>query len=52
MTKEELLEALKEIYKNEGDKEMAHVRADNSLLEYINDEDITNAYEEIEKWYA
>ena len=34
------------------DQEMAHVDADDALLEFIGDEDITRAWNAIEKWYA
>jgi len=29
-----------------------HLEADNLLLDYINDEQITEAFERIEKWYS
>jgi len=51
MTKEELLSILKELQEN-GDQEIAHAKADDALLEYINDEDVSKAFEEIDKWYA
>lgn len=35
-----------------GDPEADHVKADRLLLEYIGDEEITAAFEKIEKWYA
>jgi hypothetical protein len=50
MTKEELLKALSEC--DEGDEEVNHVKADDLLLEYINDPEITLAFESIDKWYA
>lgn len=56
MTKEELLRELisfqvktKDMY---WDQEGAHIRADEALLEYINDEEIKKAYNSIDKWYA
>lgn len=61
MTKEELLKTLKEICNkiNEAeessgyyDLESSHLEADNLLLEYINDEAVTEAYNDIDKWYA
>lgn len=52
MTKEELLKKLAEIKKYDGDTEAAHGDADDALLEYINDEEISNAYNIIDKWYA
>lgn len=42
MTKEELLKKLEDFGKN-NDKEMAHVYADDALLDYINDKDISAA---------
>ena len=33
------------------DMEMAHLEADNLLLEYVNDDDIRRAYDEIPKSY-
>lgn len=51
MKKEELLKRLKEL-QGEGDTEAAHSIADNLLIEFINDPDITEAYEAIDKWYA
>ncbi|MFH2047887.1 MAG: hypothetical protein ABIJ12_00425 [bacterium] len=29
-----------------------HIKADDLLLEYINDKEVTNLFEKIEKWYA
>lgn len=52
MTKEELIEKLRIIEKNNSDKELAHVEADNLLLQFIDDEDIKLAFDEIDKWYA
>ncbi len=51
MTKEELLERLKQSA-NSDDTEGAHSDADDDLIAYINDEDITKAYNEVPKWYA
>lgn len=34
------------------DPERDHKTADSLLLEYINDTEITSAFDEIEKWYA
>ena len=53
MTKEELLEKLKSIdIEHNGDTETAHIKADEALLEYINDKEIIEAYNQIDKWYA
>jgi len=51
MTRQELLERLKEINEN-SDTEGGHIEADEALIEYINDEDIKKAYDDIRKWYA
>jgi len=51
VTKEELIAKLKECAAN-GDLEVAHWDADQLLLEYINDQDITEAYRDVGKWYA
>lgn len=49
MTKDELIEQLRAL--NE-DTEQNHIDADALLLAYINDPDITDAYQAIAKWYA
>ena len=51
MTKDELIKQLKDLLANK-DQEMAHVEADDLLLKFINDKEISEAYESIEKWYA
>lgn len=51
MTKEELLERLKECETN-ADTEAAHSDADDALIEFINDTEITEAYQRVHKWYA
>jgi len=51
MTKEELLEALKALIPDSPTEE-AHMEADALLLKYINDLEITAAYDALEKWYA
>lgn len=50
MTKEELIEKLSEL--NGEDPELDHIQADNLLLEYINDVEISKAFTKIDKWYA
>ncbi len=53
MTKQELIEKLEEIAINDKyDEESAHIHADYALLEYINDEAVTAAYDKVNKWYA
>lgn len=51
MTKEELITKLNDLL-SEHDAEKAHIKADELLLEYIDDMDIEVAYEAIEKWYS
>jgi Glu-tRNA(Gln) amidotransferase subunit E-like FAD-binding protein len=51
ITKEELIKKLKELAKD-NDYEMAHIKADNLLLLYLNDEEIEEAYDSVGKWYA
>lgn len=50
LTKEELIEKLKVL--ESRDPEDAHREADRLLIEYINDEDIEQAFFEVPKWYA
>lgn len=61
MKRDELYEKLKKIYENQKNlfetekvfnADDDHVLADRLLLEYINDEDITEIFDSIEKWYA
>lgn len=51
MKRQELLKKLKEC-KEMGDFEHQHALADKFLLEFINDEEISKAFDEIGKWYA
>lgn len=51
MNKSELIAKLEKIKEN-SDTEVAHADADEALLEFINDAEIREAYEKIEKWYA
>ncbi len=54
MTREQLIEALigAEEYAAVEDQEEAHIWADQVLLEYIGDEEITAYFNDIDKWYA
>jgi hypothetical protein len=52
MSKEAVIQRLNEIAINSDDKEINHALADKLLLAFINDEEITAAYNKIEKWYA
>lgn len=48
-----LLEQLEElVQRSEHDSEQAHVSADDLLLEFINDEEISEKYGRIQKYYA
>ena len=49
ITKAELLEI---IQRDTGDTERDHENADKALLNYINDEEITTAFDAVYKWYA
>jgi len=51
MTKAELLVSLGQLYEiGKRDPEQAHVRADNALLSFINDDEIAQAYVSIKKY--
>lgn len=50
--REELLVRLRELHGPSGDIEAQHSIADQALLDYIADPEITEAYEAIERWYA
>ena len=51
MDKDELLRELKKLAKL-GDPEMAHGEADDLLLAYIDNSEVTKAFNDIEMWYA
>ncbi len=51
MTKNQLLEKLQEAAKNK-DKEDRHLQMDRLLLKYVNDERITELFNETDMWYA
>ena len=50
MTKEDLLLKLKSF--TGRDPEVEHRQADSALLDYIDDEEITDAFWAIKKWYS
>jgi hypothetical protein len=53
MTRDELLAKLRELGDRVGfGTESDHIEADRALLEYIGDPEITEAFGNIEKWYA
>lgn len=47
---EKLLNRLKDL--KDADPEWGHSEADKALLEYINNSEVTEAFEEIDKWYS
>lgn len=49
MNKEELIRILRT---DSEDKEDDHIKSDEALLEYINDEKITEAFNSVDKWYS
>jgi hypothetical protein len=51
MEKEELIKELEKLYEN-PDTEDAHFEADNLIIDYIDDREIKEAYENVSKWYA
>ena len=51
--KKKLITELQKISRTENDDyEITHYKADKLLLQYINDEEITEAYENVGKWYS
>jgi predicted transposase YdaD len=52
MTKKELIEKLREIQKDTDDIEKNHKEADDLLLEYIGDMEVSVAFSDVDKWYA
>ena len=50
ITKEQLLEMLEKC--NDNDAESGHIEADNYLLDYIDDEKVRKAFDELHKWYV
>ena len=51
MNKQQLLERLKKQHEHQ-DPERAHPYADDLLLEYINDKEITKPFKADQRWYA
>ena len=51
MTRDELLTKLRECAET-PDPEVAHELADEALIEYINDAAVTEAFEQVDRWYA
>jgi hypothetical protein len=51
VSRDELLAELRKLTKG-GDEEINHCRADSLLLEFIDDPEVTEAFDAIDKWYA
>lgn len=55
MTRAELIALLAELQRqdqNNGDIESIHADADDALLKYIDDPEVTERYNSLDKWYA
>lgn len=53
MEKEVLIKKLKKLSSDKnGDYEITHYRADKLLIQYINDKEIEEAYDDVGKWYS
>lgn len=52
MKKKDLIERLKLLADINGDVEQTHQAADKMLLDYINDPEVTETFNDINKWYA
>ena len=51
MTRDELLDKLLALG-NESNTELSHLAADEALLEYINDDNISFAFMRLDRWYS
>lgn len=51
MNRQQLIERMKALTDG-GDTETRHVAADALLLEYIGDDELTEAFNSLKKWYA
>ena len=52
VSKERYDRLLKKLGLEYGDREVTHAKMDELLLEYINDKEITDAFNKVGKWYA
>ena len=52
LTKAELIKRLRELAKEDSDLETVHIEADELLLKFINSRAVSNAFNEVGKWYA
>lgn len=50
--RDHLLATLRSLKNRTGDTEMNHYDADAALIDYIDDPEIAEAYDDIGKWYA
>lgn len=50
--KNRLIRRLKAIHRKNGSPEPKHLHADGALLSFINDPEITEAFEQIDKYYV
>ena len=50
--KEDLISRLADLTDTNIDPEIAHIKADELLIEFINDKDIANAFDGITKYYV
>lgn len=51
MTRQELITRL-HMLADERDIEVAHIRADEALLNFIDDSEVADAYDALTRWYA
>ena len=52
MTKDELIAKLRKLHEEDWRAEENHIEADGALIEYINDDDVKEAYNGLKKWYS
>ena len=53
MTKDELVAEMQRIIlANRVDPEASHAEVDDLLVQYINDPEVTELFDKMEKWYA
>ncbi len=52
MTIEELREGLRGVMDRDGDEEDFHIHADDLLLEYIDDQEVTKLFKKLPKWHS
>ena len=50
ISRKELLERLADL--QEADPELAHIEADEAIMNYINDKEVEEAFDLLEKWYS